>query len=180
MGKAKVTAILCMAAIVGSTPLAAEKPAPLRTVPELDAARYLGTWYEIARFQHVFEKDLVGCRAEYTALSDGRIRVVNSGFRGTLDGKYKKAKAVAWIPDPARPAALKVQFFWPFAGDYLVFGLDAKDYQWALVGDNSRKFLWFLSRTPEVSPELLESMKAAAVAAGYDLSGLFLVPQKKR
>lgn len=153
---------------------------PLELVPALDAERYTGRWYEIARYQHSFEKDLVGVTAFYELKDNGTISVLNSGFYRDLNGPYRQAKAVARQPDPARPAALKVSFFWPFAGDYLVFGLDDRDYQWALVGDNSRNFLWFLARSPEVSPDLLQHMKSLAAAQGYDLERLYLVPQKLR
>jgi apolipoprotein D and lipocalin family protein len=153
---------------------------PLAIVPQLDIQRYLGRWYEVARFDQPFEKDLVGTTAEYSLRADGRVQVVNSGFKKDLDGPYKEARGVAWVPDPKRPAALKVSFFWPFAGDYLVFGLDDDDYSWAVVGDNSRKYLWFLARTPEISGELFENMKQLARGQGYDLSGLYVVPQKPR
>ena len=122
----------------------------------------------------------MGATAEYSLRDDGQIQVLNSGFRNTLDGKYTSVKAVAWRPDDSIPGALKVKFFGLFTSDYLVFGLDEVDYQWALVGNNSRDFIWFLSRTPEVSPELLDHMRDIAVEQGYDLSELFLVPQKSR
>jgi apolipoprotein D and lipocalin family protein len=153
---------------------------PLKTVPKLDISRYLGRWYEIGRFQHKFEKNLVGATAEYSLRKDGRVEVLNSGFKKSLDGKYSSVKAVAWVPDPKVPGALVVKFFGLFPADYLVFGLDEENYQWAVVGNNSRQFLWFLTRTPEVSPELLEKMKSIAIAQGYDLSGLYIVPQKAR
>jgi lipocalin len=153
---------------------------PLILVDKLDRKRYLGRWYEVARFQHRFEKYLVGVTAQYSLRSDGKIRVVNSGFRYDLSGPYREAVGVAWVPDPRRPAALKVRFFWPFSGNYLVFGLDEKDYSWALVGDNSRRYLWFLARTPEISKELFERMKQIARDQGYDVSGLYAVPQKGR
>lgn len=153
---------------------------PLALVPTLDPQRYIGRWYEIARFQHVFEKSIVGATAEYALRPDGKISVLNSGFKNSLNGKFTEAKAVAWIPDPSKPSALKVQFFWPFAADYLVFGLDQENYQWAVVGSNNRKYLWFLSRTPTVDPTLLDQMKQLAVSQGYDLSELFMVPQKER
>jgi lipocalin len=159
------------------TPAAKE---PLALVPSLDPKRYLGRWYEIARYQHGFEKNLVGATAEYTLREDGKISVLNSGFKKTLDGKYTDVKAVAWIPDPAVPGALKVKFFGLFTSDYLVFGLDQENYQWALVGGNDRKFLWFLSRTPEVDPALFEQMKQIAASQGYDMSKLYIVPQKAR
>jgi apolipoprotein D and lipocalin family protein len=153
---------------------------PLDTVGSVDVQKYLGRWYEIARFQHGFEKSIVGATAEYSLRPDGRIQVVNSGFKKALDGRYTQVKAVAWVPDASKPGALKVKFFNLFTSDYLIFGLDQEGYSWALVGNDERKFVWFLSRTPTVSPELLAKMKAIAVSQGYDLSGLYLVPQKAR
>jgi len=153
---------------------------PLETVPELDPTLYLGRWYEVARFQHSFEKTLVGATAEYSLRTDGRIAVLNSGFKDTLDGDYTSVKAVARVPDPSRPGRLRVKFFRLFDSDYLVFGLDSEEYSWALVGNDGRDYLWFLARTLEVPDELFERMKAMAVAQGYDLSGLYRVPQKER
>jgi apolipoprotein D and lipocalin family protein len=153
---------------------------PLDTVPAVDVQRYLGRWYEIARFQHRFEKSIVGATAEYSLRKDGRIQVLNSGFKKELNGAYSAVKAVAWVPDPARPGALKVRFFGLFASDYLIFGLDQENYSWALVGSNTRDYLWFLARTPEISEELFSRMKEIARGQGYDLSGLYKVPQKAR
>ena len=152
----------------------------MQTVPSLDLAKYLGRWYEIARFAHGFEKKLVGVTAEYSLRKDGRIQVVNSGFMHNLGGSYVKAKAIAWRADDAVPGALKVRFFHLFASDYLVFGLDDEHYSWAVVGNNDRSTLWFLSRTAEVSPALLDQMKALASNQGYDLSGLEMVEQQER
>jgi len=154
--------------------------APLQTVAPVDVQRYLGRWYEIARFQHRFEKSIVGATAEYSLLEDGRIRVVNSGFKKDLNGRYTEVRAVAWVPDASRPGALKVRFFGLFTSDYLIFGLDQESYSWALVGADSRDFLWFLARTPEIGDELFERMKEIARSQGYDLSGLYEVPQKPR
>jgi lipocalin len=152
---------------------------PLQTVQELDLQRYLGRWYEIARYQKGFEKNIYGTTAEYSLRDDGRIQVVNSGFKNSLDGKYTSVKAVAWRPDDQVPGALKVKFFRLFTSDYLVFGLD-EDYQWALVGNNQRDSLWLLSRTPEVSEQTMIRMRTIAADQGYDLSELFYVPQKPR
>lgn len=153
---------------------------PLVLADKLDKQRYFGRWYEVARFQHRFEKTLVGVTAEYSLRADGKVKVVNSGFVDDLNGPYRGAVGVAWVPDPRRPAALKVRFFWPFSGNYLVFALDEQDYSWALVGDDSRRYLWFLARTPQISRELFEKMKQMARDQGYDLSGLYEVPQKAR
>ena len=175
---AKLSILVALA--MASASLWAETKKPLDLVPALDLQRYLGRWYEVARYQHGFEKTLVGATAEYALRDDGKVSVLNSGFKKTLEGKYTDVKAVAWRPDDAVPGALKVKFFGLFSSDYLVFGLDDVDYQWALVGNNNRNYLWFLSRTPEVAPELLEKMKGVAEAQGYDLSKLYIVPQKAR
>jgi lipocalin len=153
---------------------------PLETVESLDLERYLGRWYEIARFQSGFEKNIYGATAEYSLRKDGRIQVINSGFKNNLDGKYTQVKAVAWREDDNVPGALKVKFFSLFKSDYLVFGIDEENYEWALVGNNNRSFIWFLSRTPEISDETLEMMKDIAIEQGYDLTDLFFVPQKER
>jgi lipocalin len=153
---------------------------PLQTVPAVDVPRYLGRCYEIARFQHRFERSIVGATAEYSLRDDGSIQVLNSGFRKSLDGAYTQVKAVAWVPDAARPGALKVRFFGLFTGDYLIFGLDQQNYSWALVGSDTRKYLWFLARTPVIDEELFSRMKEIARSQGYDLAGLYKVPQKAR
>ena len=153
---------------------------PIKTVGSLDLERYLGRWYEIARFQSGFEKNIYGATAEYSLREDGRVDVVNSGFKNNLDGKYTSVKAVAWRPDDSIPGELVVKFFSLFKGEYLVFGLDEENYEWAIVGNNNRNFLWFLSRTPEISQELQDKMEQLAIEQGYDLSELFYVPQKLR
>lgn len=171
-------ALASLVAAIAVPSLAAETKSPLELVPRLDPLRYAGKWYEIARFQQGFEKDLVGVTAEYSIRPDGRIDVLNSGLKKDLGGKLSSIKALAWRPDDSEPGALKVRFFGLFASDYLVFGLDDVGYQWALVGENGRKYLWFLSRSPSVSPEVFGKMKAMAEGQGYDLSKLYLVPQK--
>lgn len=152
---------------------------PLETVDSLDLDRYLGRWYEIARYQKGFEKNIIGVTADYSMRDDGRIGVLNSGFKKTLDGSYTSVKAVAWRPDDSVPGALKVKFFGLFTSDYLVFGLD-EDYQWALVGNNERDSLWFLARNHEIPEETMATMRAIATAQGYDLAELYIVPQKER
>jgi len=166
--------------LVGGCASVPEGLGPLQTASPVDVPRYLGRWYEIARFQHRFEKSIVGATAEYSLREDGKIQVVNSGFKKNLEGKYTQVKAVAWVPDASQPGALKVRFFGLFTSAYLIFGLDQRDYSWALVGSNTRDFLWFLARTPQISDELFARMKDVAQAQGYDLAGLYRVPQKAR
>lgn len=146
-------------------------------VKELNIEKYLGKWYEIARFDHRFERDLVGVTANYSWREDGKIKVVNAGYKNTLDGKRSEAVGKAKIPDPNVPSKLKVSFFWFFYGDYFVLELD-KDYQWAVVGSSSDKYLWILSRTPQMKQELYDTILKNLTKRGYDVSQLIKVKQK--
>tara|TARA_B110000495_G_C22908524_1_gene530448 strand:- start:140 stop:697 length:558 start_codon:yes stop_codon:yes gene_type:complete len=147
-------------------------------VTELDIDSYLGTWYELARFDHSFERNTVGVTANYSMLEDGMIKVVNTGFKNTLDGKQTIAIGKAKIPDSNIPSKLKVSFFWIFYGDYYVMDLD-KDYQWALIGSESDNYLWILSRTPQIDKYLYQALLDKLTARGYDINKLIEVPQKK-
>jgi lipocalin len=162
--------LLLLVALVGCGP---SRPPP-DTVPAVDLTRYAGTWYEIERFDHWFERGMVGVTAQYTLLPDGRIAVLNRGYDGTLEGKSKTASATAWAVGPAR---LKVRFFWPFAGDYWILGLD-DDYRWAVVGTPDRSYLWLLHREAHPAPADIADMRVIAEKAGYDLTGLRAVLQK--
>lgn len=169
--------IFLLSACVSGPP---EGLGPLELVDTVDLERYLGRWYEIARLPSSFERNIVGATAEYSLREDGKIQVVNSGFKKSLDGRYKEVKAVAWQPDPAKPGALNVKFFGLFTSDYLIFGLDQENYSWALVGNQSRTLLWFLAREHEIGDALFTKMKKIAASQGYDLSELYRVPQKPR
>jgi len=145
----------------------------LTTVPEVDLTRYAGKWYEIARLPNSFEKGLVCCTAEYGLRPDGKISVTNRGVRDDGSGKVSSITGKAWVPDPAEPGRLKVQFFWPFAAGYYIFHLDQENYQYALVGNPSRKYLWILARTPEIDEMLY--LELVEVAAKYDFNTGILV-----
>lgn len=148
-------------------------------VPELDIQRYLGKWYEIARYDHSFERGMIGVTAEYSMRDDGKIKVVNSGYKNGFKGNRSEAVGKAKIPDPVNePAKLKVSFFWFFYGDYFVLDLD-KDYQWALVGSSSDKYLWILSRSPQMPDLLYDELLDKLRKRGYDVSKLIKVEQKK-
>ncbi len=144
----------------------------LKVVDDFDIDRYLGTWYEVARFPHRFEKDLQGVTATYSLRPDGKIDVVNKGYKGSPDGEESIANGVAKIPDPEKPAAIKVSFFLFFFADYLILELDQSDYQYALVSSSSNDFLWILSRTPDLNPEIYRQLTMAASARGFDVSKL--------
>ncbi|MBN1649693.1 MAG: lipocalin family protein [Bacteroidales bacterium] len=149
-----------------------------RVVKELDLNKYLGTWYEIARFDHRFERGLEGVTATYSLREDGKIKVVNSGYKGTLDGPYQEAIGKAKIPDPsAEPAKLKVSFFWIFYGDYYVLELE-KNYQYAVIGSSSDKYLWILNRKPQMEKSTYDAILENLNTRGYDTSKLILVKQR--
>jgi lipocalin len=149
------------------------------TVRELDLNRYLGKWYEIARFPHSFEKNLVGVTATYSLRDDGKIKVLNQGYKNTLDGELSVAEGKAKIPNKQEPAKLKVSFFWIFYGDYNVLELD-ENYQYVMIGSSSPKYFWILSRTPQMAPEVYEMLLEKARKRGYNLDKLvkFLQPEK--
>jgi Bacterial lipocalin len=147
------------------------------TVSSLDLNRYLGTWYEIARFDHSFERGLVGCKAEYSLMDNGLIKVINSGHKGSLSGKYKVAKGKARLRESAGPGKLQVTFFLNFWSDYDILEL-ADDYRYVLIGSSSDKYLWILSRTPNMTQEDLDFVLARAKQRGYDTSKLIWVEQK--
>ena len=149
---------------------------PLKTVDQVDLQRYVGRWYEIARFRHRFQEGCVGSRATYTLRDDGRINVVNECYENSFSGKLRSAKGKAWVVDKETNARLKVSFFWPFAGDYWIIDL-GKDYEYAVVGHPGRKYLWILSRTPSMDRNLYEDILARLEAQGYDTSKLIQSPQ---
>lgn len=149
----------------------------METVSNFDLNRYMGTWYEIARFPHSFEKDLVGVTATYRLKENGKVEVVNQGYLKTLEGKLKRAKGFAKVPDPNEPGRLKVYFFWPFGGDYLVLDLD-NNYQYALIGSYSMNYLWILSRTPQIPENEYNRLVEKAKSLGYEISKIQLVDQR--
>ena len=110
----------------------------LEPVAHLDVPRYMGRWFEIAALPNPFQKNCFGTHADYALNPKGGVVVRNSCHKGSLDGPLDGVKGRAWQPDPKVPAALKVQFFWPFSGDYWVLALD-KHYGWAVAAQRSRK-----------------------------------------
>ncbi len=146
------------------------------TVENVDIERYMGRWYEIARYPNRFEKGLVGVTADYSLNENGKIKVVNSGYKDTLQGKLKEAHGKAKIPDPDQPGKLKVSFFLFFYGDYYILDLD-KDYQWVLVGSSTPDYLWILSRAPRLDKETYNAVLKKAEARGYDTAKFEMVEQ---
>jgi apolipoprotein D and lipocalin family protein len=145
-------------------------------VTTVDLNRYTGMWYEIARLPNSFEKKLKCISATYTLRNDGRITVLNKGNYISEPVKTSSAKGIAWIPDKNVPAKLKVQFFWPFSGDYWILDLD-KDYKYVLVGDPSFKYLWILSREKIMADQIYNYLLQKAKDQGFNISGIIKVDQ---
>ena len=149
----------------------------LKTVERVDLQRYLGTWFEIAKFPVSFEKGLTAVTAEYSLRPDGQIKVVNSGRKGNVNGKRKTAAGKAWVVDPRTKAKLKVMFFWPFRGDYWIIDL-GKDYEYAVVGHPKRTYLWILCRKNEMDEAVYSGIIERLKRQGYDVSRLEKTVQK--
>ena len=168
--------VMCLWFVCLAVPGTAGENAPLVTVSHVDLSRYLGKWYEIARYPAWFQKGCTGSTAHYSTLPDGRIGIVNHCFKNSLDGPLKESSGKAEVVDPSTNARLKVCFFWPFKGDYWIIDLDP-DYQWAVVGVPSRKYLWILSRTPLLDDAVYQGIIKRLIKQGYDPQRLTRTPQ---
>lgn len=140
---------------------------PLETVDNVDVERYLGNWYEIANIPNNFQKGCVCTSAEYKLIDANTLRVTNSCLK---DGKLDEANGRAFVVEGTGNAKLKVQFFWPFRGDYWIIELDKENYTYAVVGTPSRKYLWILSRTSKMDESLYNSLLEKCKANGFDVS----------
>ena len=146
-------------------------PQPAKPV---ELGRYLGHWYELARYEQGFQKDCDGVTADYALRPDGKISVLNKCRKP--DGALKSAEGKAKIVDPVTNAKLKVSFFGPFYGDYWVLD-HADDYSWAIVGEGSGRYLWLLSREANPGAAKLDALIGRAKAMGYDTTMLRITKQ---
>ena len=140
-------------------------------VKDFDETKYLGKWYEIARLDHSFERGLSKVTAEYDLRSDGGIKVINRGF-SVAENKWKEVEGKAYFVKARDEGHLKVSFFGPFYGSYIVFDLDQKDYQYAFVSGYNTSYLWLLSRRPTISKEVKEKFIKNSKALGFDTDNL--------
>jgi len=155
-------------AVAGSSP-------SLETVPQVDLARYVGRWYEIARYPNRFERKCGrDVTADYSIKRNGDIRVVNSCVKSS--GTVSRAIGTAKVTDKSTNSKLKVAFFWPFYGNYWIVDL-GRDYDYAVIGEPSRRYLWILSRSPQMPDELFHQITARLASKGYDPSRLIKIPQ---
>ncbi len=146
----------------------------LEVVPHVELEKYLGKWYEIAHLPFRFEDDCTDITATYSMSEDGNISVLNECLKR---GKLKKAKGKAKVVDKNTGAKLKVTFFWPFSADYWIIDL-GKDYDYAVVGTPNRKYLWILSRMPQMDDELFSRIIESVKSKGFDVSKLIKTSHK--
>ncbi|WP_338512013.1 lipocalin family protein [Erwinia aphidicola] len=151
-------------------------PNGITPISGFDADRYLGSWYEIARLNHPFERGLDHVTATYSKRDDGGLKVVNRGFNPKKQ-KWQESIGKAYFTGSPQQAALKVSFFGPFYGGYNVIALD-KDYQHALVCGPNREYLWILSRTPQLAPQVKEQLVSQARQEGFAVDKLIWVNQQ--
>ena len=151
-------------------------PENVRPVDNFALESYLGKWYEIARLDHSFERGLTRVTADYSMRDDGGVMVLNRGY-SEKEKTWKQAEGKAYfVQDPDR-GYLKVSFFGPFYGSYVVFDLDHEHYRYALVCGPDKSYLWILARDPEIERDLKDTLVAKAAALGFDISSLTFVDQ---
>ena len=156
-------------------------PDNVKVVASVDASQYLGTWYEIARLDHSFERDLEKVTASYSLRDDGGIKVINRGFN-TKTNKWKEAEGKAYFVEPANAdktntGKLKVSFFGPFYGAYNIIELDKPYYNYVMICGPDKSYLWILSRTPQLTYPIKQHLIAQAKSLGFDTEKLIHVPQ---
>lgn len=149
-------------------------PDGTQPVDHFQIERYLGTWYEIARLDHSFERGLTRVSAEYRLRDDGGIRVLNRGYSAE-DSRWKEAEGKAYFVNRADQGYLKVSFFGPFYGAYVILELDRQNYSYALVCGPDKSYLWILARSPRLDEDVRKRLVAKAAALGFDTSRLIYV-----
>ena len=146
----------------------------LEGVPHVDLEKYLGKWFEIAHLPARFQEGCDDTTATYTLSDDGSISVLNECIK---NGKAKQAKGKAKVVDKTSGAKLKVTFFWPFYGDYWIIDL-GKDYDYAVVGTPNRKYLWILSRTPQMDDKLYSQLIEFVKLKNFNINNLIITSHK--
>ena len=163
-------ALASLALLAGCTGL----PDGIEAVEGFELERYLGTWYEIARLDHSFERGLSNVTAEYSLRDDGGVAVVNRGYRAD-EGEWDDARGKAYFVGDSDIGRLKVSFFGPFYGGYNVIALDKDDYRYSLVAGPNRSYLWLLARSPDLDRATVDALVAKAAALGFPTDELIFV-----
>jgi len=153
-------------------------PETVTPVKPFELNRYLGKWYEIARLDHSFERGLEQVTANYSLREDGGVAVVNRGYDPEKH-KWKVAEGKAYFVNNKNEGYLKVSFFGPFYGSYVIFELDKKNYQYAFISGPDTSYLWLLSRTPKLPQELIDKFIQRSKDLGFDINDIILVHQEQ-
>lgn len=164
---------LWILAILGLLSGCTGTPKNIEPVPDFELDRYLGTWYEIARLDHSFERGLDRVTAEYSMREDGGVRVINRGY-SEEEKEFRSAEGKAYFVGDSATGHLKVSFFGPFYGSYVIFELDTK-YQFAFITSYNQDYLWLLARAPTVTGNLKENFLSVAKSKGYAVDQLIWV-----
>jgi apolipoprotein D and lipocalin family protein len=151
-----------------------EIPENVKPVNNFNLKKYLGKWYEIARLDHSFERGLTQVTAEYSLRDDGGVKVLNRGY-SAKDKSWKEAEGKAYFVKTSDQGYLKVSFFGPFYGSYIVFGLDHENYQYSLVCGPNKSYLWILAREPKITENLKNFLISKATESGFKTSRLIFV-----
>lgn len=152
-------------------------PENIQPVTGFQLNNYLGQWYEIARLEHSFERDLTQVTANYSVREDGSVKVINRGYLPAKQ-EWKEAEGTAYFMQQPDVGYLKVSFFRPFYGSYIVIALDKEDYQYSLVTSSDKSYLWILARTPHLSAQIQTELVAKAKALGFETEKLIYPAQK--
>ena len=175
---ARTLRLLLTTTLLSALACSTAPPSGLRPIQGFEPDRYLGTWYEIARLDHPFERGLEDISAHYSRRDDGGLRVRNRGY-DPEDGEWREAVGKAYFIGAPEQASLKVSFFGPFYGGYHVIALDEEGYRDALVTGPSRDYLWILARDRALTPERRDELVAFAERAGFDTDALIWVNQNR-
>lgn len=151
-------------------------PESVKPVSNFELSRYLGKWHEVARLDHSFERGLSKVTAAYSLKGDGGVKVVNRGYSKD-DNEWQEAEGKAYFVRESDEGYLKVSFFGPFYGSYIVFELEKENYQYAFVSGPNLDYLWLLSRTPKVEPQVLKKFFSMAKQIGFNTDEIILVEQ---
>ncbi|MGR8979104.1 MAG: lipocalin family protein [Gammaproteobacteria bacterium] len=152
-------------------------PKGMQAVDGFEASRYMGTWYEIARLDHFFERGLENISATYAIRDDGGIDIVNKGKKKS--GEWKTAKGRAYFIDRPTIGRFKVSFFGPLYGSYNIVALDKDNYSYAMVIGPTKSYLWFLSRSRQMPKAIFDELMAYAKNRGFATDKMIIVNQSQ-